>query len=190
MIETTKKAERITIDSAFGERWRSGHAAGRHHVFRMRYVCPCCDGVWYQDVTEEPDAFAAVLLPDRRALGRAMLCGKCDALSRMLMVSDASASEEAFVISASRLYECLGRLYREPEMRWIDVKGMGPYDGNQKSLRDDRRQAAKEVNFRQDGARWIRRASVTVSQAIEFKWMPFDAEGPKPKVEKSKSRFR
>lgn len=190
MSENAVKAERIALGSVFGDRWRASESAGRHHVFRMRYLCPCCDTPWYQDVTEEPEAFAATPIPDRKVLGRAILCGKCDALSRMLLVSDVAASEDAFVLSASRLYDCLGRLYREPGIRWIDVKGMGQYDGNPKSLRDDKMSAAKEVNFRQDGTRWIRRASVSVSDAVAFGWMAFDAEGLKLKTQKPASRFR
>lgn len=189
MTENTVKAERITLGSAFGDRWRSSLAAGRHHVFRMRYLCPCCDAPWYQDVTEEPEAFAATPIPDRRALGRAMLCGTCEALSRMLLVSDASESEETFVIDSGRLFDRLGRLYREPGLSWVSVKGMGPFDGDPKSLRDDKRDAAKAINFVQDGGRWYRRASVSVSDAVAAKWIAWDAPGPKPKAQPS-GRFR
>ena len=189
MTENTQKAERVTLCSEFGDRWRASLAAGKHHVFRMRYLCPCCDTPWYQDVTEDPESFASKPLPDRRALGRAMLCGKCDALSRMLLRSDASESEDAFVLSSSRLFEDLGRLYREPNLRWVDVKGMGPFDGNPKSMRDEKKTAAKAINFVQDGTRWTRRASVTVSQAVELKWMAFDAPGPKAKAQ-PQNRFR
>lgn len=189
MTENTVKADRITIGSEFGDRWRASLSAGRHHVFRIRYLCPCCDTPWYQDVTEEPEAFAATPLADRRSLGRAMLCGTCEALSRMILRSDASESEEMFVLDSSRLFDCLGRLYREPGLRWIDVKGMGLFAGDAKSLRDDKKTAAKAINFVQDGGKWCRRASVSVSEAVAAKWIAWDSPGPKVKPQQA-GRFR
>jgi len=94
-----------------------------------------------------------------------------------------------FVLDSGRLFEFLGRLYREPGLRWVDVKGYGPFDGDPRSLRDTKRDAAKAINFVQDGGKWYRRASVSVSEAVAAGWIKWDAPGPKPKPQQA-GRFR
>lgn len=162
------------------EKWIESKGKGIHHVFRFRIVCPHCGTVWYQDITEDPDLFAATPLIDRRNLGRAMLCGTCEALSRMVLGSVAVDMETRFVLDRHDLYNSLGKLYSDHATTWVAVKGMGPYNGDPKSLRDDRTQQAKAVNFvDMGGGRFQRRAGVTLSDAWALGWVQGDIPEPK-----------
>lgn len=161
------------------EKWIESKAKGIHHVFRFRIVCPHCGTVWYHDITEDPELFAATPLVDRRNLGRATLCGTCEAKSRMVLGSVAVDMETRYVLDKHDLYTSLGKLYSDHATTWVAVKGMGPYNGDPKSLRDDRSKQAQEINFVDlGGGRFQRRAAVTMAQAQDLGWVAFDTPEP------------
>lgn len=179
MMET-KKRPKTALHSEQLERWIDTKRKGTHHVFRMRLVCPHCGTAWYQDITEEPEVFGTVPLVDRRNLGRAMLCGSCEAKSRMVLGSVAVDMETRYVIDRHDLDASLGKLFTDHATPWVAVKAMGPYDGNPKSLRDDRKEAAKAVNFVDlGGGRLQRRAGVALSDAWALGWIQGDLPEPK-----------
>ena len=178
MSATTRP--KTALQSEQLERWVESKARGTHHVFRMRYVCPHCGEVWRQDITEDPVEFGKHPLPDRRNLGRAMLCGTCEAKSRMVLGSVAVDMETRYVLDKDELYASLGNLYTDHNMGWVTVKPMGPYSGDPKTLLDEKAERAKEVNFvDMGGGRFQRRAAVTMSDAWALGWVRGDAPEPK-----------
>lgn len=177
MIEA--KRPKTALDSETMARWMETKAAGTHHVFRFRYVCPHCEATWFQDITEDPEDFAAKPIPDRRNLGRAMLCGTCEAKSRMIIGSVVAEIVPEFAITESALFASLGKLYSDHNMGWVTVKGMGAYNGDPKSLRDDKREQVKQIATRQDGDRTFRRGAYTISEATNLKWRDFEAPDPR-----------
>jgi transcription elongation factor Elf1 len=179
MMEATKRAKTALHSEAL-ERWIDTKANGQHHVFRMRYVCPHCGTVWHQDITEDPVAFGNVPLVDRRNLGRAMLCGTCEAKSRMVLGSVAVDMETRYVLDKDELYASLGKLYTDHNMGWVMVKPMGPYSGDPRTLLDEKAQQAKAINFvEMGGGRFQRRAGVTLSDAWALGWVQGDIPEPK-----------
>jgi hypothetical protein len=189
MMPETAQRPKTALDSATMERWMETKASGTHHVFRFRIVCPHCGTVWYQDVTEDPQDFAANPFPDRRNLGRAMLCGTCEALSRMVLGSVAVDMETRYVIGKDELFASLGKLYTDHATTWVNVKGMGEYNGDPKSLRDDKRDQAKAVNFLDmGGGRFQRRAGVTLSDAWALGWVQGDLQEPQNRPSGTKYR--
>lgn len=176
---TDTKRPKTALDSDTMARWMETKAAGTHHVFRFRYVCPHCEAVWCQDITDDPDDFAEKPIPDRRNLGRAMLCGTCEARSRMIVGSVVADIEPEFCLQDRDLYESLGKLYRDHNTSWVMVKGMGPYNGDPKSLLDEKREQVLKVATRKDGGRTLRRCSYTITEATERKWRSFDAPDPR-----------
>lgn len=178
-MESTTRPKTV-LHSEQLERWIESKAKGTHHVFRFRIVCPHCGVVWYHDITEDPEVFAATPLVDRRNLGRATLCGTCEALSRMVLGSVAVDMETRYVMDKHDLYASLGKLYTDHATTWVTVKGMGPYNGDPKSLRDDRKAQAKAINFvDMGGGRFQRRAGVTLSDAWALGWVQGDIPEPK-----------
>lgn len=174
MMDQTTERPKTALHSEQLEAWIESKAKGQHHVFRMRYVCPHCGEVWYQDVTEDPVVFGNQGLPDRRNLGRAMLCGTCEALSRMVLGSVAVDMETRYVLDRDDLFQSLGKLYTDHATSWVMVQGRGPYNGDQKTLKDDKRDHAKAINFMDVGGRKQRRAGVTLSDAWALGWVQGD----------------
>lgn len=172
---TEAKRAKTAISSEQMERWVETKQAGTHHVFRFRYVCPHCETVWYQDITDDPEDFARNPIPDRRNLGRAMLCGTCEARSRMIVGSVVADIETEYCLTKSDLFNSLGRLYNDHNTTWVMVKGMGPYNGDPKSLRDDKREQVLKIATQKEGSQTFRRSSYTITEATENKWRPFDA---------------
>ena len=177
---TTTDRPRTALDSDRTKRWIDTKARGIHHVFRIRFLCPRCRTPWYQDITEEPEVFKAQGVPDRRNLGRAMLCGTCDSLSRMILGSVSAETETMYVLSADDVFDALAPLWKEPGLTWVSVEGMGVYSGNPATLKDDKKEAALLVNFVESTpGRWRRRASVTMSEAWALGWISGDRQEPK-----------
>lgn len=176
----TKKRPKTALQSEAIERWIETKANGQHHVFRMRYVCPHCGTVWHQDITEDPVAFGNTPLPDRRNLGRAMLCGTCEAKSRMVLGSVAVDMETRYVLDRHELHTSLGNLYSDHHTKWVMVAPRGPFNGDPKSLLDEKAQQGKAVNFvDMGGGRFQRRAAITLSDAWALGWVQGDLPEPK-----------
>lgn len=168
-------AARTILKSEDIERWIESKRNGGHHVFRFRFLCPHCKSPWYQDITEDPQVFASNPFPDCRNLGKAMLCGRCDAMSRMTIGFPGEGEEQRFAISKEQIFESLGKLYKDHSVTWIQVEGLGPYSGDPKSLRDEKANAAKEINFvKASDSLYHRRAGVSISTAENLGWAKFD----------------
>lgn len=188
MTEETKRPK-TALTSEELARWVETKAAGTHHVFRMRFVCPHCVETWYQDITDDPHDFASKPLPDRRNLGRAMLCGTCEALSRMVMGSVVPEVASEFIIPERDLFDSLGKLYTDHNMGWVACKGMGPYNGDPKSLIDQKRDQVKVIATRKEGNRVFRRAAYTVSEVYANEWRRFDEPQPQQARASAKPRL-
>lgn len=140
--------------------WRSAYHAGELHVFRMRYVCPCCTSVWYQDILDKPDRFE---IPDRRKLGLAMLCGSCEARRVTAFVVPGKDGWTAPFLSNGEIGIAWGRLNAPPKGTWISAEGLGALqDGH--DMRDDRRDVFRACTTRKSEGRRINVTSMTAEQ--------------------------
>lgn len=121
----------------------------QHHIFRLTLTCPGCGARWCQDITDHPDRFE---IPDRRALGLAMLCGGCEAqrITRYVVRGKGKAEWSAPFFGEDRISEAWGRLKAVPNpgTSWVTVEGLGPAGDNAKRLRDDRRDVMRSILVR------------------------------------------
>jgi hypothetical protein len=164
------------------KRWVESKAAGKHHVFRMRYVCPHCDLVWYQDITEEPEVFKDGGIPDPRTMGRGLLCGACEGRSRLVVGSAAqSAGPTVYALSQREIDSAVSRIHQNRNFRWISTEPMGVFVEKQTKLKDDKPAAIREICSYQDGDRRIRKCGITSSDAWAKGWIKNENDAPKQK---------
>lgn len=119
----------------------------QHHIFRLTLTCPGCGARWCQDITDHPDRFE---IPDRRALGLAMLCGGCEAqrITRYVVRGHGGKVEwSAPFLDDAKIAQCWGRLRAVPRAgkNWITVEGLGPLCEFHGKLRDDRKDVLSAI---------------------------------------------
>lgn len=137
--------------------WRAAYHAGTLHVFEMRFVCPCCSEVWYQDVLDVPEQFE---IPDRRKLGLALLCGSCEARRVTLFVVPGKDGWSAPFLSRGEISTAWGRLNAPQKGTWVKAEGKGPYVPGGK-MRDDRKALFVACTTRERDGRRVNIGSMT-----------------------------
>lgn len=150
--------------------WRAAFAAGTLHGFEMRIACPCCRTIWYQQIVDDPEVF---VIPDRRKMGLAMLCGACEARRLTVFVVPGKSGWSAPFLTQGEIAQAFARLHNE-KRTWIEAEGMGPWSGE--PLRDDRRDVFLACTTRErDGRRYnvtAMTAEALVASKLEWKAPP------------------